>query len=236
MLGLITFRPRSSTQITSRIRARIPITMWPRAISQTVKAMMITVTTALTQKSGSLLDCPTIEFGGLRSICQVLPSGERTVRAIGADHTTRAPRWRKGRRFPGETSFPLDRAGRLRRDVERNAVHAGNLVDDAARDRLEQVVGQARPVGGHRVLRGHCPDHDRVRVGPLVALDAHRADRRQHGERLPQLAVEPGTSHLLLQDRVGLAQDLEPLVCDLADDPVREPWAREGLAPDHSLR
>src|SRR5262245_21381926 len=37
--------------------------------------------------------------------------------------------------------LPLDRAWRLRRDVERNAVHGRDLVDDPARDRLQQVVG-----------------------------------------------------------------------------------------------
>ena len=28
-------------------------------------------------------------------------------------------------------------------------------------DQLDQVVGQARPVGGHRVVGGDRPDHDR---------------------------------------------------------------------------
>ena len=101
-----------------------------------------------------------------------------------------------------------------------------DLVDDPARDRLQQVVGQARPVGGHRVLGRDRADHDRVAVGALVALDADRADRRQHGEALPELAVEAGAAHLLEQDRVGLAEDLEPLARDLADDPDREARAR----------
>src|SRR5204862_5540228 len=69
----------------------------------------------------------------------------------------------------------------------------------------------------------------------LVALHAHRADRRQDRERLPQLAVEPGAPDLLLEDRVGLAQDLEPLTRDLADDPDRQARPRERLAPDHPL-
>ena len=57
-----------------------------------------------------------------------------------------------------------------------------DLVDDPVGDALQQVVGQPRPVGGHRVLRGDRADHDRVGVGAAVALDAdgahHRAARR----------------------------------------------------------
>ena len=57
-----------------------------------------------------------------------------------------------------------------------------DLVDDPARDALEQVVGEARPVGGHRVVGGDRADHDRVGVGAPVALDADRADDGQHAE------------------------------------------------------
>src|SRR6266511_84408 len=131
--------------------------------------------------------------------------------------------------------LPLDRRRRLRTDVQGYSVHRRDLVDDPARDRLEQVVGQARPVSRHRVLRRHRPDHDRVRVRPLVALHADRADRGQDCEALPQLAVQARAPDLLLEDRVRLAEDLEPLVRDLPDDPDREPGPRERLAPDHPL-
>ena len=57
----------------------------------------------------------------------------------------------------------------------------------------------------------------------------------QHGEALPELAVEPGAADLLEQDRVGLAEDVEPLAGDLADDPDPEARARERVAPDHRL-
>jgi hypothetical protein len=88
MFGRITFSPRSSTQITSRITETIPITTCPRMITQTMNAISRIVTATLTQKNGSLRFWSTIELGGVRSIVQVLPSGERTVRAIAADHTT----------------------------------------------------------------------------------------------------------------------------------------------------
>src|SRR5215471_14082628 len=90
--------------------------------------------------------------------------------------------------------LPFNRAWRLRRQVERHAVHGRDLVDDPAGDRLQQVIREACPVGGHGVVGRDRPDHDRVRVGALVALDPDRPDRRQHGEALPELAVEPGAA------------------------------------------
>ena len=73
-------------------------------------------------------------------------------------------------------------------------------------------------------------------VRALVALHADRADVGQHAERLPQLAVQAGLADLLLEDRVGLAQDLQPLARRLAaDDPDRQPGSGERLAPDEPL-
>src|SRR5438067_1968896 len=48
-------------------------------------------------------------------------------------------------------SFPLDGGRRLGRHVVGDAVDAAHLVDDAARDFLQQPVGQLGPVGGHEV-------------------------------------------------------------------------------------
>ena len=53
---------------------------------------------------------------------------------------------------------------------------------------------------------------DRVRVRALVPLHADGADRREHREALPQLAIEVGAADLLEQDRVRRAQDREPLL------------------------
>ena len=69
-------------------------------------------------------------------------------------------------------------------------------------------------------------------VGSLVAHHPDGADVGEHGERLPQLALEPGAVDLLANDRVGMLQDRDPLGRDLADDPHRQTRARERLAPD----
>ena len=75
----------------------------------------------------------------------------------------------------------------------------------------EQVVRQPRPVGRHRIVAGHGPDDDRMAVRALVAHHADRADVGEHGERLPQLAIEPGAVDLLANDRVGMLQDRDAL-------------------------
>src|SRR4029453_14800821 len=66
--------------------------------------------------------------------------------------------------------FPLDRAGRLRGEIQRDAIDAADLVDDPVGHPLQQVVGEAGPIGGHRILGGNGADHDRVGVGAFVAL------------------------------------------------------------------
>src|SRR5688572_19386229 len=49
------------------------------------------------------------------------------------------------------SSLPLNRGGRLTRDVVHHARDALHLVHDAARADVEEVVRQTRPVRGHEV-------------------------------------------------------------------------------------
>src|SRR5205085_8741342 len=121
-------------------------------------------------------------------------------------------------------------------DLECNSVDGRDLVDDPARDRLQEIVRKTRPVGGHRVLGGDGSDDDRVGVRALVALDTDRTNRREHREALPKLVVETRTADLIEQDRVSLPEGLEPLARDLADDPDREAGTGERMPPDHPLR
>src|SRR5690242_21689729 len=97
-----------------------------------------------------------------------------------------------------DSLLPLDGRRRLRRHVEDDAVHTRVLVDDTARDRLEQLVRQPRPVGRHRIVARYRAQHERVAVRALVALYPDRADRGQHRERLPQVSVVAGAAPLLL--------------------------------------
>ena len=134
-------------------------------------------------------------------------------------------------------SLPLDGARGLAGDVEGDPVDLADLVGDAGGDALQHVVRQPGPVGGHGVLGGDRAEHDGVAVGAAVALDADRADvGEQHDRHLPDVAVEAGAGELLAGDGVGLAQDVEALAGDLADDPDAEAGPGERLAPHHRGR
>src|SRR3954471_7057865 len=154
----------------------------------------------------------------------------RTASSSGAVSSSRS------RRSSGFSSLPFDRARWLRRYVEGHAVDVAQLVDHARRDLLEQVVGKARPVGGHRVVGRDRADDDDVAVGALVALHADGADVGQDAEGLPQVAVQPGLADLVLEDVIAFAQEVQTLLRRLpADDADGEARAREGLAPDQAL-
>src|SRR5689334_4831955 len=130
---------------------------------------------------------------------------------------------------PATRSLPLDRRRWLRRDVVDDPVDAGHLVDDPAGDLAEHVVRELGPVGRHPVLGRHGPDRDDVRIGPPVAHDADTPHRGEDREALPERSVQAGALDLVDDDPVGLAERVEPLGGDLADDPDRQSGTREGL-------
>src|ERR1019366_10181627 len=86
------------------------------------------------------------------------------------------------RRGVEENSLPLDGRRGLRADVEDDPGDPPHLVCDATGHLLEEVVGQARPVRGHRVDALHDADGYHVGVVALVADDADRLDRQEDAE------------------------------------------------------
>src|SRR6516225_9329680 len=68
-----------------------------------------------------------------------------------------------------ERSLPLDGRGRLARDVVDHARDPRDLVDDAPRDLIEELIRQARPVRGHEVHGLHRAQGDHVVVAPAIA-------------------------------------------------------------------
>ena len=73
-------------------------------------------------------------------------------------------------------------------------------------------------------------------VGPLVPHHADGPDVGEHGERLPQLALEARPRDLLADDRIGVLEDRHPLGGDLADDPHAEAGSWERLAHHDLVR
>ena len=102
-------------------------------------------------------------------------------------------------------SLPLDRRGWFAGDVVGDAGDAGDFVDDAAGDEVEEVVGQVRPAGGHEVDGFHGPQGNNVVVAASVAHDADRLDRQEDGKGLAGLVVEVVPVEFLDKDGVGLA-------------------------------
>src|ERR1700754_1948341 len=137
---------------------------------------------------------------------------------------------------PGEL-FPFDGAGRLAGDVHHDPRDIGDLVGDPRGDLLQDVVGQPRPVRGHRVLARHRAQHHRVAVRAPVTLHTHRPDvGQQHYGELPDVAVESGLRQFVAGDRVGAAQDVQPIPRDGADDADGETGAGERVPPDDLCR
>src|SRR6185295_5991463 len=105
--------------------------------------------------------------------------------------------------------LPLDGGGGLARDVVHHPVDAAHLVDDARADARQELVRQARPVGGHEVVGGHGAQRADVLVRPAVSHDAHRLHRQQDDESLRRRVVQRGSAQLLDEDGVGPAQEVE---------------------------
>ena len=67
-------------------------------------------------------------------------------------------------------------------------------------------------------------------VGARVPHDPHGPDRQEHAERLPNVAVEPGSLNLAHEDVVRFSQDIEALSCHLPENADRKARARKRLA------
>ena len=126
--------------------------------------------------------------------------------------------------------FKLHRCGGLAGDVVDNSVDALDLVDDAAADLVEQLVGDAGPVGGHEVLGRHSAQRKHAVVAAAIAHDANGARVGQDGEVLVHLLVFAGLFQLLAVDRVGKAQRVGLFLRDLAHDTDGKARAGERLA------
>ena len=68
--------------------------------------------------------------------------------------------------------LPLNRRWRFAGDVVADAVDAADFVDDADGDAVEDVVGDARPVGGHEIAGVDSTQSKCVIIRPTVAHDA----------------------------------------------------------------
>ncbi len=131
--------------------------------------------------------------------------------------------------------FELDRPWRLASAVIEHAIDALDLVDDAARDLLQDIPRERRALGGHEVARENGSERDGMVVRPAVSHDADASHIRERGEVLAEGLVDAGLGDLFAIDGIGLLDDLDLLRRDLADDADAEAGARERLAIDEML-
>ena len=132
--------------------------------------------------------------------------------------------------------FPLNRRWGFTGDIVDDAVNMGDLIDDAGGGAVEDVVGDTSPIGGHEVGGGDAAEGEGVVVGAAVAHDTDGAHIRQHGEILADAVGEACVRQLLAEDGVGIAQGIELLARDLAEDADGKAGAGEGLAHDQIFR
>ena len=116
-------------------------------------------------------------------------------------------------------SLPLDRGGRLGRDVVANTVNPRDLVDDTGGNTVQHVVGDAGPVGGHEIAGSHRAEGQGIVVGAPVAHNAHRAGIGQNGKVLVDVLILARGGDLLPVDGVGLPEGVGLLLGDVPNDP-----------------
>src|SRR5260370_33788226 len=92
--------------------------------------------------------------------------------------------------------FPFNRGGWLRGDIVDHAIDARYLIDDAVRDTRQQLVGQARPVGGHKVAGGDGSHSPKVGIGAEIAHHTHALYRRETRQGPAQAPVDTWLAHL----------------------------------------
>src|SRR6476469_8428971 len=75
-----------------------------------------------------------------------------------------------------------------------------------------------------------------IGIGALVSHDTDRHHGQQHGERLPDLAVQAGSFYFADYDLVRLLQKRDALSGDFAKDANSQAWPGEGLTLQDLLR
>lgn len=83
--------------------------------------------------------------------------------------------------------------------------------------RSSRSYGRRAQSAGHGVHAVHAAQGDDMLVRAPGRHDAHRLQREQHGEALPNLTTPAGITQFLLHDGVGLAEDIQPLTGHFAD-------------------
>ena len=110
--------------------------------------------------------------------------------------------------------LPLNCRRGLRSNIIADPVDPRNLVDNADRDLIQHVIGDASPVCCHKVGGGHGTQGQGVVVGPAVAHNADAAGVGQNGKILVQVPILTGLGDLIPEDVVSQTQSIGFLLGD----------------------
>ena len=133
-------------------------------------------------------------------------------------------------------SLPLDRAGRLRREIVENSVDAIDLGGDAGYDLVKDVVGDLLDRGSHSVLGIDGADDRGPALVSGVVLNADGLHIGNDYEVLPYALGETGLRKLIAEDSICLAECRKSVTGDSAKASYAKAGAGEGLTVNHSVR
>src|SRR5262249_31230609 len=132
--------------------------------------------------------------------------------------------------------LPLNRPRRLAADVVHHARHPRHLIHNPRGHPSQYIPRQPHPVRCHGVVRLHHPHRHRQSIRPEIPHHAHASHRQQHGKRLPHLLVQTRAPDLLDHNRIRLAQRVQVLLRNRAQQPHPESWSRERMLHQNLFR
>ena len=122
----------------------------------------------------------------------------------------RNPKTLENKGFSGKWRLlPLDRRGRFASDIVHDAVDAADFVDDAGGGPVEDVVGDAGPIGRHKIGRRDAAQGQGVVIRAAVTHDANGAHTRQNGKILVDRIGQAGVGDFLPEDEIGVPQHFQ---------------------------
>ena len=129
-------------------------------------------------------------------------------------------------------SLPLDRGGRFRSNVPDDAVDALYLRRDLLGDHRDELERKFDDAGLDELRRRNGADRDNVTERARSVDDADGLYIRHDREELLGLLIEFGLGHLVAEDEISLAEDVEFLLRKFAEAADSETGAGERLTHD----
>src|SRR5580658_6557013 len=140
------------------------------------------------------------------------------------------------RGFPERYLLPFNSAGWFRAYVINHAGDTTNLVHDAGGNTLQNLPGEAHPVGSHGIVGFDDADSHSEAVSTVVTHDSHAANGEKYGKGLPNFTIESGATYLLDNYGVGFLQGVEMFTSDLAEKPYCQSWTGKRVFQKNLVR